>query len=457
MPERQYLSDIPPAEELEDLYALALQKLRYRFERRMKFHASTEELKDELKGLGIDSTWFEQAMNPSKETLVKDSLDDIHTGITLKDVQEAKPNARVVLFDACYNGDFRESDCIAARYIFAGGNTVVGLGNSVNVLQDKSSVDLMGMLSSGYRVGEWMRECNILESHIHGDPTFRFASSWNGEKPDPNNTSIEYWKKFLGGDFPCDIQGLALSKLYDLKCEGLSKIILDTYKTSPYYMLRLQCLHLGAHFCDGSYTELLKLSADDPYEFIRRITVYYMGKVGTPELAEHVAQMYLNDYNAMRVSFNISMAMAYFDRQVMTDAVNKVIGGADWLYDKDAFLKDAMKKVEYAADQSESMRDLVLNKGDISPRKRNAYTRNLRNNPYPLLANDIIGVVKNPDEDLALRINFAEHLGWYVRAWNKVEIIDSLKDYVQSGSQMPDALRNEIIKTINRLSEYTRI
>lgn len=457
MPERQYLSDTPAAEEMEDYYALARQKLRLRIERRMRFGAKPEELKEEIAAMGLDSTWFNEAINPSAEDILKDSLDDIHTGITLKDIQEAKPNARVVLFDACYNGDFRESDCVAARYIFAGGNTIVGLGNSVNVLQDKSSVDLMGMLSCGYRVGEWMKENNILESHIHGDPTFRFASSWNGIKPDLFNTSCDYWKGFLSSEYPCDIQSLALSKLFDLNCEGLSKIILDTYKSSPYFMLRLQCLHLCAHYADGSYTELLKLAADDPYEFIRRQAAYYMGKTGTPELAERLALMHLDDYNALRIEFNIFQAVGYFDRAVINDAFNKVVGGADWLYDKDSFLEDALRKANYAVDHAEELRNLTLNKDNASVRKRLALTKNLRNNPYPLLANDIIGAVKNPAEELKVRIHFAEILGWYVRAYNRVEIIGQLKAYLESGEEIPSELKDEITKTINRLSEYTRI
>lgn len=455
LPERQYLSEIPSAEGLDGLFMLAQQKLRNRVATRMRYNADPAKLKKEFEGIGIDSTWFEQAVRPSREAVLKDSLDDIHTAITLKDVQEAKPNARVVLFDACYNGDFRESDCIAARYIFAGGNTAVGIGNSVNVLQDKSSSDLMGMLSCGYRIGEWMRECNNIESHIHGDPTFRFAPSWNGEKPDPTESSTEYWKKFLSDVYPCDIQGLALHKLYGLRCEGLSEIILDTYRTSPYYMLRLQCLHLGAHFCDGSYTELLKLAADDPYEFIRRKAAYYMGKVGAPELAEYLAQMYINDYNAHRIMFNITQSLGYFPKEVITEAFGKVIGGADWIFDKERFTEDAMKEVESALGMSSWMQGIVRNEGDMSPRLRAAYSKNLRNNPYPLLAGDIIAAVKNPGEELSFRVSCAEYLGWFVRAENRGEIISELTSFA-TGTDIPASLRNEIEKTVNRLSEYMR-
>lgn len=66
------------------------------------------------------------------------------------------------------------------RVHFSDGKTLVTLGNSVNVLQDKSSGDMLGLLGLGFRVGEWARMTNILESHIIGDPTFRFADNKRG-------------------------------------------------------------------------------------------------------------------------------------------------------------------------------------------------------------------------------------------------------------------------------------
>ena len=42
----------------------------------------------------------------------------------------------MVIFDACYNGYFREKDYIAGRYIMSEGKCVTTFANSVNVLQD---------------------------------------------------------------------------------------------------------------------------------------------------------------------------------------------------------------------------------------------------------------------------------------------------------------------------------
>ena len=58
-------------------------------------------------------------------------------------------NSRMVIFDACYNGDFREKDYIAGRYIMSEGKCVTTFANSVNVLQDKMANEMLGLLGMG--------------------------------------------------------------------------------------------------------------------------------------------------------------------------------------------------------------------------------------------------------------------------------------------------------------------
>ena len=104
----------------------------------------------------------------------------------------------------------------------------------------------MGMLAYGMRIGEWTKNINILESHIIGDPTFRFARPERMPRIKMHSKDPEYWLAVMEHNLPVDIQGLALYKLFELEYEGMSDLLLDTYKSSPYYMLRLQCLHLLA-------------------------------------------------------------------------------------------------------------------------------------------------------------------------------------------------------------------
>ena len=50
------------------------------------------------------------------------------------------------MFDACYNGSFHENDYIAGQYIFNDGQTLVAQGNTRNVLQDRWTIEMIGLL-----------------------------------------------------------------------------------------------------------------------------------------------------------------------------------------------------------------------------------------------------------------------------------------------------------------------
>lgn len=152
VPERQYVTETPRANETDAYYYDAKYRMRQRIRTAVSRGKDAESvIEDIVKKYDITRDWVEDWNNPKTEA--EDSLYDAATGILLDDIAAAKPNVRMTIFDACYNGDFREDDCIASRYILSEGNALVGIGNSVNVLQDKSSSDLMGMLTEGYRVG----------------------------------------------------------------------------------------------------------------------------------------------------------------------------------------------------------------------------------------------------------------------------------------------------------------
>ena len=304
-PDRQWLTHLAPAEMDDDLYKngrLAARNLLRRNQRYGSNPAATME--KNIRQYGIDSTWFEGWDDPAVQA--QDSIDDIKTGIVLEDVRRYNPNPRFVIFDACYNGDFRETDFIAAEYILGSGKTVACLGNSVNVLQDKSSSDLLGMLADGYRVGEWAQQVHILESHIIGDPTYRFTATNSAVRPDLRNGDTDYWLAVLhDGNRSADLQSLALYKLFDLRYDGLSDLLRDTYFSSPYYTQRLQCLHLLPYYNDGNYAEVLKAALEDPYEFIRRKAVYYMGRVGRNDFVPAIVKLYMADWLSERIVFNV--------------------------------------------------------------------------------------------------------------------------------------------------------
>lgn len=454
MPERQYLTGSPIAEDMDSFYEMGKFYARENFRRLIKRGRSHAEAVSYMQAnYGVDTSWFIDAFTP--EMMKADSIADMKTGIVLDDIAAANPNVTMALFDACYNGAFHETDCVANRYIMSDGNTVVCFANSVNVLQDKSSSDLMGMLSYGYSAGQWQQQVHILESHVIGDPTFAFASTCGFEKPDLTNKSVKYWKKYLDSKYPCDIQGLALHKLFNLEYEGMSDLLLDTYMKSDYYMVRLQCLHLLAHYFDGNYSNLLKVALDDPYEFIRRKAAYFTGKVGNPESAADLAKMYLNEYNSLRVAFNIGCNGGYFAEDSFVTEFRKVLAETDFIYDKEAFGAETERTFNSGVKVREMTRKCIEDK-TMSTSNRISYINGMRNCPYPLLAEGLVSVITDGQEDETLRVKCAEVLGWFVRANNRDMIVEKLQSYLDSGAEMPAAVRNEVVKTNGRLKAYMR-
>ncbi len=453
--ERQYLTGAIPNDYEEDYYKSGKRLLRRQLRSVEKRGNSAQETMERyIREHGIDSTWFEGWNDPA--VIVEDSIEYAKTGFELEDIRAIGPNPRVVILDACYNGDFRDGDFIAGEYIFGSGKTIACFGNSVNVLQDKSSTDLMGMLAYGMRIGEWTKNINILESHIIGDPTFRFARPEKMPRIKIHSRNPEYWLAVMEHNLPADIQGLALYKLFELEYEGMSDLLLETYLSSPYYMLRLQCLHLLAHYNDDNYVELLKLASDDPYEFIRRKAVYYMGRVGRNDLAPYLANAYLEDYLAKRIAFNISFSAHHLNVALLKHFFESAImDDNEFIYDKKEFWATAEKMIDNSERTLTECWRCVIDT-TMKPAKREFYVVVLRNNPFPHMADDILNVISKPEEDLELRIALAEALGWFVRAYNRVEIINGCQAILANQKDIDPRLSDELLKTINRLKEYTR-
>ena len=453
LPHRMYLTGNPDAMDEDQNFEAGKLYLRnmMRREKRMGKDPMAYQKTMMKKYNLIDSTWFAGAFDP--KVIAQDSLDDLQQGIILEDIPEIKPNARFVIFDACYNGDFREPSCVASEFIFADGKTIACFANSVNVLQDKSSSDLMGLLSCGFRLGQWTKYINILESHIIGDPTYKFASVYRLPQIKINLKDVEYWMAVMTHNLPADLKGLALYKLFDLNYEKMPELLMDTYKNSESYMLRLQCLHLAAHY-PAIYADLLKDALDDPYEFIRRKAVYFMGKVGRNDFIPYIVDLYMDDYLSERVEFNAISSGGMLNVGILKEAFKERIE-KDKIYNGEEFYKGIEKKLN----QGESLRDFVwgaLIDKSASTRQRKAYITSIKNNPYNQMIHDLVIIMTDKNEPEEMRIGVTEALGWYVYSERKAEIVNACKSVLESGEELSPEFKDELCKTVNRLETYMR-
>ena len=400
---------------------------------------------------GLDSTWI--ASVNTLEVEKADSALETRCSILLEDVQRYDTDSRVVLFDACYNGDFREDDNIATRYIMGKGKTVVALGNSVNVLQDKVAEPLLGMLSAGYSVGQWQQQVNILESHIIGDPTFRFASSYDFPLPNLESKDCSYWKSILNSPYPYDIQALALSKLVVLDDPDAIKLIHKTFCESESYVLRLQAMLLSLHFDSPLAVDVLVRSLEDPYEFIRRKAAHFLALRGDSAQIQALVDCYFRDYNARRVEFNISQAPGFFEGESFANCFKESFEKQGFIYDRERFQSKCDKWISSAYRMKGYMME-PIQRTDMPLKKKMSIANSLRNFPYPYLASELCDIVSSSEQEMAFRIQCAEILGWYIHAYNRADIIKMMEASL-AGIDDPQLI-SEVVKSIKRLKAYTR-
>jgi hypothetical protein len=302
-------------------------------------------------------------------------------------------------------------------------------------------------------LGQWTKNINILESHIIGDPTHRFAPAYKLPEIKINLKDTDYWMAVMHHNLPSDLKGLALYKLFDLKYEKMPELLMETYRNSDSYTLRLQCLHLAAYYQE-IYADLLKDALDDPYEFIRRKAVYFMGKVGRNDFIPYIVDLYMDDYLSERVAFNVVNTGNMLNVGMLKNALKKRIE-KDGIYNGEAFYKD----IEAQLTQGEKLLNMVwatLLDKDASPSKRLSYISSIRNNPYNQLLHDILVIVKDKNEPVEVRQRLTEALGWYVYSERKAEIVNACKAVLEGGEELPADFKDELCKTVNRLETYMR-
>lgn len=450
LPHRQYLTATPMSKGIDEFPNAARRLFRDAL-RKVESEQEREKMKQAwMSHYIIDSSWFAGVFDSDR--IFKDSLDDIRAGIVLEDVPVIKPNARMVIFDACYNADFREDKFIAGEYVFAEGKTLVAFGNSVNVLQDKSSSDLMGLLGMGFSVGEWALMTNILESHIIGDPTFSFKGKERA-KIDLYSKDASYWLTLFYSESNTELKGLALHMLFRLEYEELPDLLVKTYDTSESYMLRLQVYHLLQYYNTEHFGTLIKRSLYDPYEFIRRKSLYSMARIGSDSYIPYVASVYVNDYLDERVFFNSMFCFDMMDMEKLSNEIKRQFADNKSYFDKEAALENFEKTLA-------SRRSIAKMADGVTDKSRPVNVRisavkMLRNNAYHTKVDSFIKVLEDKSEDLTLRVKLAEALGWFTLSEKRENILDAFKK-IASAPDTDKVLKDELLKSINRIEVYMR-
>ena len=362
-----------------------------------------------------------------------------------------KTNPKFVMFDACYNGSFHEDDYIAGQYIFNDGQTLVAQGNTRNVLQDRWTIEMIGLMSHGVRAGQYNRIVASLEGHLFGDPTHRWApveeNTWSVDMTVRKNDKA-YWEGLLNSKF-ADIQSLAMRMLADLDTKKeYSNKFLEMYRTTPFNTTRMEAIKLLSRYNDGNFTEVLKEGVNDSYELAARMSANYAAFHGEESLIPYVVEAMIEHNERLRVQMGVQKALSLFPRE-------KVYAAIDEFYAKKDRVNEADEKArvlrslnrDYKNDDKKHAELMDVN-ADWNDRVMDI--RTVRNYNAHVNVDDYLNLIRNEANPLEVRIVMTEALGWFTCSYKSPYIVSELKKYLNPS--LPEELRLEVEQTINRLT-----
>ncbi|GAA4512970.1 HEAT repeat domain-containing protein [Sphingobacterium thermophilum] len=387
------------------------------------------------------------------ELAKQDSAVNANNSIHTADLRKIKTNPLYVILDACYNGSYHEDDYIAGNYIFNEGNTIAAQGNTRNVLQDKWTMNLVGLLSYGVRLG-LVHNMNVtLENHLIGDPTFHFGTKEN-EKLNiqlTKNNNLNYWKSLLKKEDPI-YQSVALRKIAE-KEKNFSSTLLQYFLTSSYRTVRMQALKLLSKYANADFKEAVKKGLSDEYEMIARQSAIYAGSIGDSDLLEALAEAWVHDKSRQRVQYNIESSLRVFDKSKVETVFIESLQKSNRI-DKEKEIADLLlsfRKKGYYELGFEKIMDR-----NTSLEERIDNIRVIRNYNFHQHVDSYLALLHDSTEPLQVRVCMAEALGWFRFSVMRPLIIESLTKLSQSPS-IEKELKDEIIQSLIRLQGYNAL
>lgn len=394
--------------------------------------------------------FFDKLNDP--EQIKKDSITNANESIYTADLKSLTTFPKVLILDACYNGSFHEDDYIAGSYIFNDGQTVVTQGNTRNVLQDRWTMDLIGVLSYGVRVGHYNQFNATLEGHLIGDPTYRFSSKEHATLSHDiviRKKDQKLWRTYLESNDPI-LQSLAIRMLVDADHKKvLSKELFQLFSSSKFHTVRLQTLTLLSRYNDAYFTDAVSKALNDPYEMIARQASIYAGKIGSLNLLPVMVDVMVNNQDRKRVAFQLQSAIRLFPVEDTKAEFKRVLEETNRV-NKSKEIEDGNRVMNQYAQSLQKAIQQIKDRS-LEPKKRIDNIRSIRNYNYHFNIKDYLSLLSNEREDISVRIAMAEALGWFKHSYVKDQILLECAQLLKN-KNLPQELRGEVTQTLIRLN-----
>ena len=288
-----------------------------------------------------------------------------------------------------------------------------------------------------------------LEGHIIGDPTFHFKEQEGStlrQDAVAKANDAAYWEALLESPY-ADIQSLALRRLTDMGAIE-SFDILSHMKRCEFGSTRMECIKLLSRFRDANYIEAIKTGMYDSYELTRRNAVDYAWRAGDTRLSEAIMDVFVKYPESQRVNYNIQKAISLYPEASMKEALQKVIPTmTDYNMEKAIKNAEDMIATQQSA-KNRAAKNLFNKKAPLNARI--AASRGMRNATYHELIPQVLELAADKSEDLELRLNVVEMLGWFNKSMHCKAISEGCAKILEDKTIEPE-LRAELIQTINRV------
>lgn len=445
-PDTEYLNAAERPYMVKDAKEYIVKNMRSHLYSARKRGKDYNKMKQDMKArFDVPESWFKDAFDEKLHEA--DSLEDASLDLYIDDFAGYgyKPAPQLVVLDACYNGSFHLNDCIADQYIFQEGGTVAVQANSVNSLQDKWHDRFFGIVAAGGCVGDLVRYAPYIESHLIGDPTFRFA----GSKKNLDHTILKdrkcAWKRLLRRGTP-DQKALAIEHLYRKGALSSSKL-LKLYSESPYAVVRTEALYCLSRANDANFISAVELALDDADEFIRRIAIKLAGKTGDERLVPAVIKTFLTNNATSRIVFNASYALMAFPKEALYAEFDKQTAEMP-MVKREKELEMLRSSLERNATRFLDDEASVTDPATVA-KERRSNIRQLRSYMNYAYVPGFLEYLQACD-DANVQVMLLEALGWHRLAWNSGEMAKVAKE-MSENEALPEEVRNEALKTLKRL------
>lgn len=401
---------------------------------------------------GLDARWFEGAFD-NDSLRAADSMVRADQDIRSSEISRLRLTSKMAIFDACYNGSFHHPENVSQAYIFNQGKTLVVHGNTVNVLQDKWTLEHTGLLNHGIRAGFWGMITNSLESHLIGDPTWHFSSEHAKLNKDIiiQKSNSGYWLRMMKKNDPA-LQALALKMLARMDYRGINELLLKTFHESPSANVRMQSLALLSSAGNSFFSKVVPAALHDDYELIRRKAATWIGRSGDQEHIPLLVSLAIERPLDDRVIFSIDRSLELLDPVIVRHEIQKQIAEAGHVYGREEMMKRWLDVLGRRQQSAEATLSTIADDSKSLESRINA-ARTIRNYTYHHRVPDLINIAADTSQPALLRQNIIEALGWFSISYNKELIMEFCRKVEESKTESRE-IADEAQQTILRLTNW---